>query len=95
MNRTGTLSADGSTEWMHVITHPVHIALDGNFGSGTIAVEQRLGGNTSTVRDNGTEIAITADDNAMYNFQSGDVIRLTLSGSTSPDLDWKVSGVQN
>jgi len=90
---TGTFSANGSTSWFKVESHPVHIAIDGSFGSGTIAVEQRLGGNTSTVRDNGTEIGITSDDISSYNFSPGDVIRLTLSGATSPDIDWKISGV--
>jgi hypothetical protein len=90
---TDTFSADGSTAWFLVVEHPVHIAVDGSFGSGTIAVEQRIKNTTSTVRDNGTEIGITSDDNSSYNFSPGDVIRLTLSGSTSPDIDWKISGV--
>ena len=90
---TGTFSANGSTGWFLVKEYPVHIAINGTFGSGSVAIEQDLQGTTSTVLDNGTAIGITANDNSMYNFQAGDTIRLTLSGATSPDLDWKVSGV--
>jgi hypothetical protein len=77
MVKSGTFTANGSSAWLSVKTHPVHIAINGTFGSGTVAVEQRIQNTTSTVVDSG----------------SGDSIRLTLSGSTSPDLDYKISGV--
>lgn len=93
MVKSGTFTADGSSAWLAVKTHPVHIAINGTFGSGTVAVEQRIQNTTSTVVDSGAAIAITAADNSSYNFQEGDSIRLTLSGSTSPDLDYKISGV--
>ena len=93
MVKSGTFTTNGSSVWLLVKTHPVHIAINGTFGSGTVAVEQRIQGTTSTVVDSGAVIAITADDNSSYNFQQGDNIRLTLSGSTSPDLDYKISGV--
>lgn len=93
MVKSGTFTANGSSVWLLVKTHPVHIAINGTFGSGTVAVEQRIQGATSTVIDSGAAIAITTSDNSSYNFQQGDSIRLTLSGSTSPDLDYKISGV--
>ena len=93
MVKTGTFSANGSSDWFCVKTHPVHIAINGTFGSGTVVVQQEIQGTTSTVLDDGVLIAITTDDNSSYNFQEGDTIRLTLSGSTSPDLDYKLTGV--
>lgn len=91
--KQGTFSADGSTEWFNVASHPLHIAINGTWGGGSIAIEQEIQGTVSSVLDEGSVIAITANDNSAYNFQSGDTFRLTLSGSTSPDLDWKVTGV--
>ena len=93
MVKAGTFSADGSSDWFLVERHPVHIAINGTFGSGTVAIEQEVQGVTSTVLDNGTTIGVTSDDNSSYNFQQGDTIRLTLSGSTTPDLDYKLTGV--
>jgi len=91
--KTGTLAADGSTPWFMVNSHPVHIAINGTWGSGSIAIQQEIQGTVSSILDEGTIIAITADDNSSYNFMPGDTFRLTLSGSTSPDLDYKITGV--
>jgi len=95
MIAAGSITGNESTDWVIVKESPIHIALDGSFGSGSIAVEQDLQGTVSTVRDNGTEIGITSDDNSSYNFQAGDVIRLTMSGATSPSVKYKISGVES
>ena len=95
MIAAGSITGNESTDWVIVKESPIHIALDGSFGSGSIAVEQDLQGTVSTVRDNGTEIGITSDDNSSYNFQVGDVIRLTMSGATAPSVKYKISGVES
>lgn len=88
MVKTGAFAANGSSDWFLVERHPVHIAINGTFGPRAVAIEQDVQGAASTVLDNGT-----ANDNSSYNFQAGDTIRLTLSGATTPDLNYKISGV--
>lgn len=93
MVKTGAFAANGSSDWFLVERHPVHIAINGTFGPRAVAIEQDVQGAASTVLDNGTAIGVTANNNSSYNFQAGDTIRLTLSGATTPDLNYKISGV--
>lgn len=90
----GRFTANGSTDWyvMPKQGH-VHIAGAGGFGGGTITLQQKINGTTYSVLD-GTQTALTftaAFDEVLY-FGAGDRFRITLSGSTTPTLDWKIAG---
>lgn len=93
---SGSFSADGNTDWYLVNSNDdVHIAAVNDFGSGTINLQQRISGTARPVRDRDNAdaaITFTDDFDDVYQFKSGDVIRLNLSGSTSPDIDWIISG---
>lgn len=89
------LTADGSTPWFRVHSPDVHISLDddfvgGTFGSGTVALEKRRGGLPVPVYDydgvTSTAIVFTEALDTVISFKDQDVIRLTMSGSTNPDL---------
>lgn len=95
MANEGQFTADGNTDWyvMPKQGH-VHIAGAGTFGSGTITIQQQINGTTYSVLD-GTQTALTytaAFDEVLY-FGAGDRFRLNLAGSTTPALDWKISGM--
>ena len=80
------LTVDGSTPWSRVHADDVHISADGDFGGGTIAVEKRRGGVPVPVYDDTTAVEKTVDFDALFYFMEGEVIRVTLTGATSPDL---------
>jgi hypothetical protein len=90
----GTLTEDASTSWYLLKgPGPVHVSGKGAFGSGTIAVEEFVSGQVYASLDaTASAIEKTAAFNQVMEFQEGDVIRLTLSGSSSPNLRWKMSG---
>lgn len=89
----GTLSANGSTDWISVAGFVTCVAT-GTWGGGTITWKLRgVDGNEISIyagSNNTTEQAYTA--NHMVNFYVGtDVqIRGTLTGATAPDLDWQI-----
>jgi len=91
----GKLNADGSTGWLTTTTKEgakTNILLGGSFGGGTLAVEKRVNGTAYPLYENGVAITLTAADDDMYNLAPRTQIRLTLSSSTSPAIDWEVPG---
>ena len=91
----GRLTADGSTEWLTVTTKEgakPNIFVAGTFGCGTVAVEKQINCNTSSLLQTGVAITMTSADDNMYNLAPRVKIRLTLTGSTSPAIDWQVPG---
>ena len=93
---SGRLTADGSTPWVTIQaaegTRP-NISFAGDFGSGTVTLEKQLDGTTYDLLDNGVAITLTDDDDSSYNLAPGMKVRGTLAGSSSPDIDWYISGV--
>ena len=89
-----TFTVNGSSGYYEVGSGSdgVHISLSGDFGSGSVAVEQRVNGVAVPLLDNGSAVTLTGADDALYNLKFGDVFRLTLTGSTTPDLDWSING---
>ena len=91
MARYGTLTADGSTDSFH-INPGESIHAYGDFGGGTLTLELSIGASwyTLTDYDGSTATFSVADDaTAGFDFRLSNV-RLTLSGATSPDIDWTV-----
>ena len=88
----GVFTEDGSTVYYEVgtLSDGVHIGVSGGFGGGSVAIEQRVNGLPVPIVDAG--LPLTAPDNALYNLKFGDVFRLTLTGSTTPAIDWSISG---
>lgn len=89
----GTLSADGSTDWVSVRGW-VTVTAHGDYGSGTLTwkykgvdgIEQTILGGT----DKSTAQAFTDDHMANFYFGTDVVVRGTLASSTSPDIDWQI-----
>jgi hypothetical protein len=89
-----TLTEDGNTGWIQLEDGGgVHIAVKGAWGGGTIKIEQRI---------NNTAYQIQAVDDSLIqhinnfnrhvSFEKHDTFRLTLTGSTSPTLNYSISG---
>lgn len=88
----GTLSANGSTEFLNVRTDGVHVSIQGDFGGGSVALEQEILGTVFPIFDSGTATARTAADDIFVLLGPTDKIRLTLSGATSPSITWSMRG---
>lgn len=90
----GTFTEDGSTDWIQVEdVGGVHIASKGTFGSGTIQIEQQINGTAYPVQSpDDMVISHTANFNRHVSFEKHDKFRLTLSGSTTPSIDYSISG---
>ena len=91
MSHERNFDADGSSSAIRVSGESAHIAMAGDFGGGTVAVEYRVNDTWYPLLNEQVAITFTAANNSGYNVNRGDIIRLTLSGSTSPDLDYKIS----
>ena len=89
-----TFTADGSTDWYTAKSgsNGIHIGISGDFGGGSIAVEQRVNAASVPLLDNGVAVSLTAPDDSLYNLVIGDVFRLTLSGATDPVVNWNING---
>lgn len=90
----GNFSSDGSTPWVKINgSGGFVISAHGTFGDGTISAEHKVNGNTYPMCDN---IGVAFKWNYPFDFTSfagqGLEVRLTLSGSTSPNIDWQISG---
>jgi hypothetical protein len=86
---SGTFSANGSSNPAQIIHGGVVFvgsAASKNFGSGTVTVEvQAVDGQWYP-----SSQALTAADVLEVVFQEPSVIRLTLTGSTTPDIDYVI-----
>jgi len=91
---SGRFLADGSTNEFIVGggSENIHIGVEGTFGGGNVAVEKVIAGEVFPLRDGGTAIILSAPDDSTYLLKFGDVIRLTLSSSTTPAITWSVTG---
>ena len=90
----GTFTADGSTDWIQLEdVGGVHVATKGTWGGGSLTIEQRINGTAYAIQaPDDTVIAHTANFNRHVSFEKHDIFRLTISGSTTPSLNYSVSG---
>jgi len=96
---SGRFQADGNSEgpgaspngWVQVTGNSCHISVQGTFGAGSVAIEQELGSKPFPLLDAGVAIVLTAADNSEYGLFNGDRVRLVLTGSTSPDIQWSIT----
>lgn len=92
MSFEGNLSADGNTAETRIQHNDgTHFAVSGTWGSGTITIQQKI--NESwypATYSTGADITHTDDFNEVLYFREGDIVRLNLSGATSPDLDFAI-----
>lgn len=92
----GKLTANGSTGWVKIIEGgDIYISVNGTFGGGSVAVEKRINDTAYPVRSSGSPIAHAADDDSVYGLVAGSTIRLTLTGATSPSIDWAIESEKN
>ncbi len=88
--KSGTLTADGSTDWIPTLGREINPVANGTFGGGTMSLEKRVDGVTSPAYDSGVGIAITASDDMIVSLGAGIEVRWTLSGSTTPSINWSL-----
>ena len=81
-----TLTADGSTPWLTASQDMTHIAADGTFGGGTLALEKLRDGSAVPIRTGATPIIYSAEFDDVANLGQEETFRFTLSGSTAPNL---------
>lgn len=88
------ITADGLTQPMLVLeaSTGVHISLAGDFGGGTVAVEQDVNGAWFPLLNEGTAVEFTGNSDVLANLRLGDRIRLNMTGSTAPDVNFKLAG---
>lgn len=88
------ITVDGSTAAITLGQRPgpepFMVVLRGTWGGGTITLQTTVDGtNWVTCKDDsGTAIAWTSDGAYGVNLPPGGTYRLTLSGSSSPSLNW-------
>ena len=87
---SGILAADGSTPFHLIDSDDAYVSVNKDFGGGTVAIEKRIEGQVFPLRSSGAAITFTAADDSDYGVPKGLEIRLTLSGSTAPDLVWAI-----
>tara|TARA_B100000686_G_C16632527_1_gene885498 strand:+ start:111 stop:392 length:282 start_codon:yes stop_codon:yes gene_type:complete len=90
----GNLTADGTTDFQTVVSDGVHVSITGTFGSGTVTLQQLdARGNAVSIYNGGTALTATANNDIYISLYRGDTIRLSLAGSSSPDIQYKITGV--
>ncbi len=87
---------DGSSQEFQGKTGDIKVRIIGDFGGGSVALEQQSVEDStwSAVYDNTTAIAWAAPDDSILSLGKIDNYRLTLSGSTAPDLEYTISSVE-
>jgi hypothetical protein len=85
---SGTISEDGTV----TVTGrgPCYIKLNGDFGSGTVTINDAAANNAlSPVTDDTTDLTFTADGSTVLDYPDGMPMRVqvSLASSTDPDLD--------
>jgi len=90
----GNIAADGSTGWVQMEdTGGVHIAVKGTWGGGRLTIEQKINSVAYGIQSSDNVVIVhLANFNRHVNFEKHDIFRLTLTGSTSPDLDYSIAG---
>lgn len=87
---SGTLTDNGSTG-SFTLNKGRAIHAYGTFGSGTLVLQIKIGGAWHTLRDEASSVEFSVTSDASFLCHGGNQeCRLTLSGATSPDIDWVV-----
>ena len=87
-----TFTADGSTPWYRAGMNEVHLSGDDTWGGGTLSLEKQRGGAAVPMLDSGVAVTYTTDFDDVFALGSGEIFRLTLNGSTSPNLILGIGG---
>lgn len=89
-NTSGNIDANESTA-SFTLRAGRAIHAYGNFGGGTLVLQIKIAGAWYTLRDEASAAEFSATDDASFLCHGGNQeCRLTLSGATSPDIDWVV-----
>lgn len=86
--------ADGNSAEQYVISdgEGVHLALAGDFGGGSVAVEQEVNGTFYPLLNEGVAITFTSAADVRLNVVTGDLLRLVTTGATAPAIDFNFAG---
>lgn len=86
-----TFDQDGSQTVQIEIDDEFSVGVGGDFGGGTLAVKYACKGSTYTFASGTTGSFTAAGERVFRNCGDTKTITITLSGSTSPDLDVSVA----
>lgn len=84
-----TLTSDGSTGWFRCRSDTIAVQVYGSsgFGGGTLTIEKQDDqGAAQEINSDGSAVSITAPDGFGLIVGDNEIIRATLSGSTSPSI---------
>ena len=89
----GRITADSTSEIVKPKCGEISIAIKGDFGGGSVALEKETNGEFYPAIDHQTLTAIASTGNDDYHLSigHGDRLRLVMTGSTAPDVDWQMS----
>jgi len=90
-----TANGNSTVDVAHAAGGQYYLDVNGAFGSGSVAVQVSADGTnysplTTAV---GSDLAITADYNAIITVPSNSKVKFVLTGSTSPNLNINFKGV--
>ena len=85
------LNANGATKSVSVSNTGLKIALHGDFGGGTVGVQQKINDEWHPVMSEGTAVELTQSGDEALRLGRGDEVRLSLAGATSPDIDYRIT----
>ncbi len=90
---TGKFRGNEATKVVNVTSdNGVHVGFGGDFGGGAVAVKKVIGGTPHPLYDGGVAISYSSVDDDNLLLVRGDFIQLEMSGASSPELDWTVTG---
>lgn len=90
---SGVFTDNGTVGPFLVKSNNVHVGVNDTFGGGTVAVEKVVTNKTFPLYEDGSAITYTAAADSRLNVSRGDLIQLTLSGATSPNIVWSLTGM--
>ena len=85
----GRLDSNTSTRFEKA-TGLTLVSVNGTFGGGTVALEKEVNGTVYPLYDAGAAITLTGPDDLSLALGQDTKIRLTLTGATSPDINWAI-----
>ncbi len=96
MANFGDLTADGQSDEFTVRgPRGVHVHFAGGFGGGTVKVELKRMDASGTFDDLINATGFTTAQDKLLDLPHGSIIRLDISGSTTPTLFWQFRGQAN
>ena len=91
---TGQITANETSRWQYVPNNGegVHLSLQGDFGGGEIGVFHAIDGILYPLLEVGVALTYTAPADDLIKVMPGDILALTMTGGTSPNIVFNMGG---